>query len=115
MCGFIGFANLSKDISRDIHIAKEMNLKLQKNKPDEEGYFTDNNIILAHRKFVISNNENEKQPMSVKYNDITYTIVYNGRIYNKNEIKKELQELGYEFKRMFRYRSFVKSIYSFWY
>ena len=45
--------------------------------------------------------------MSVKYNDTTYTMVYNGQIYNKEEIKKDLQDLGYSFKRIFWYRSFA--------
>ena len=103
MCGFVGFANLNRDISKDIHILKNMNLKLQKRGPDEEGYFTDINACLAHRRLIIIDKDNGKQPMSVKFNDITYTIIYNGQIYNKDEIRDKLKELGYEFKRIFRY------------
>ena len=114
MCGFAGFTNLNKDISNDIHILKDMNLKLQKRGPDEEGYYTDTNVCLAHRRLIIIDKENGKQPMSVKINDITYTIVYNGQIYNKVEIKKDLQDLGYSFKRIFRYRSSFKSVYRIW-
>ena len=114
MCGFVGFANLGKDISKDLHILKNMNLKLQKRGPDEEGYFIDTNVALAHRRLVIIDRENGKQPMSIKHNNITYTIIYNGQIYNKDEIKKELISLGCEFKRIFRYRGIIKSIYSFW-
>lgn len=99
MCGFVGFANLNRDISKDIHIVKNMNSKLKKRGPDEEGYFIDTNINLGHRRLIIVDAENGKQPMSVKYNDITYTIVYNGQIYNKDELKKELKELGYDFIR----------------
>ena len=105
MCGFVGFANLSKDISKDIHILKDMNRKLLNRGPDEEGYFLEENVALAHRRLVIIDKKNGKQPMSVKYNDVTYTIIYNGQIYNKDDIKKELIQLGYEFKRIFRYRS----------
>ena len=105
MCGFVGFANLNKDVSKEIHILKDMNSKLQKRGPDEEGYFIDSNICLAHRRLIIIDKENGKQPMSVKLNDVTYTMVYNGQIYNKDEIREELKELGYEFKRIFRYRS----------
>ena len=101
MCGFVGFTNLNRDISKDIHILKEMNLKLKKRGPDEKGYYVDKSTCLAHRRLVIIDKENGKQPMSVKYGDITYTIVYNGQIYNKDEIREELKELGYEFKRIF--------------
>lgn len=114
MCGFVGFANLKRDISNDIHIVKEMNSKLQKRGPDEEGYYIDTNINLGHRRLIIIDAENGKQPMSARYNDTTYTIAYNGQIYNKDEIRNELQDLGYEFNRIFRYRGFIKSIYSVW-
>lgn len=114
MCGFVGFANLKRDISNDIHIVKEMNSKLQKRGPDEEGYYIDSNINLGHRRLIIIDAKNGKQPMSARYNDTTYTIVYNGQIYNKDEIKRELQDLGYEFNRIFRYRGLIKIIYSFW-
>lgn len=114
MCGFVGFSNLERDLSKDIHIIKDMNMKLQKRGPDEEGYYFNKNINLGHRRLIIIDAENGKQPMSVRYDDTTYTIVYNGQIYNKDEIKKDLVNLGYEFKRIFRYRSFIKSIYSVW-
>ncbi len=115
MCGFVGFASLKRILSNDIHIVKNMNSKLQKRGPDEEGYFFDKNINLGHRRLIIIDAKNGKQPMSVKYNDVTYTMVYNGQIYNKDEIKEELEDLGYEFKRILRYGSFIKSIYSLWY
>lgn len=101
MCGFVGICNLKKDISSEKEIIKQMNLKLRKRGPDEEGYFFNKNINLGHRRLIIIDKENGKQPMSVKYNDVTYTIVYNGQIYNKEEIKNDLKDLGYSFKRIF--------------
>ena len=101
MCGFVGTCSIKKDISNEKDILKQMNLKLQKRGPDEEGYFLGQNINLAHRRLVIIDKENGKQPMSVKLNDVTYTIVYNGQIYNKEEIRKDLKDLGYSFKRIF--------------
>lgn len=114
MCGFVGFANLKRDVSKDIHIVKEMNSNLQKRGPDEEGYYTDTNINLGHRRLIIIDAKNGKQPMSARYNDTTYTIVYNGQIYNKDEIRKELQDFGYEFNRILRYRGFIKIICAVW-
>ena len=114
MCGFVGFSNLEKDLSKDIHIIKNMNMKLQKRGPEEEGYFINKNINLGHRKLTIVDDKNEKQPMSIKYGDAIYTIVYDGKIYNKDEIKRELKEVGYEFSRIFRYRNFIKSLHSLW-
>lgn len=114
MCGFVGYCNLKKDLSKENNILENMNTILKKRGPDEEGYFYDTNIKMGHRRLIIIDAENGKQPMSVRCNDNTYTIVYNGQIYNKEEIKKELQELGYEFMRIFGYRSSLKSIYRIW-
>lgn len=101
MCGFVGICNLTKDISNEKETIKQMNKMIKKRGPDEEGYFFDKNINLAHRRLIIIDKENGKQPMSIKINDITYTIVYNGQIYNKEEIRKNLKDIGYTFKRIF--------------
>lgn len=98
MCGFVGICSLKKDISNEKDVIKKMNLEIQKRGPDEEGYFYDANISFGHRRLAILDKENGKQPMSVIKNDNTYTIVYNGQIYNKEEIKKDLIDLGYTFK-----------------
>lgn len=36
--------------------------------------------------------------MSAKQDDNTYTIVYNGQLYNAKEIRDSLKEKGYTFK-----------------
>jgi len=36
--------------------------------------------------------------MSCQFNEVTYTIVYNGQIYNTKELRVTLQENGFEFK-----------------
>lgn len=93
LCGFVGFVNLKKDISKDSHFIRDMNLALKKKNLIKEYYFIDTNINLGF----MTNNERDKHFLNMKYNEITYTILFNGQIYNKNEIKVELQELGYEF------------------
>ena len=36
--------------------------------------------------------------MTVKYNNCTYSIVYNGQLYNTDELRDELIENGFEFE-----------------
>ena len=114
MSGFVGICNFKRNLLNNKNIIQNMNMKLQKKKQEKEEYFIDKNINLGSRKLIISNSEETIQLMSIKYANIIYTIVCNGKLYNKQEIKKELQEYGYEFKRKFRHRSVIKSIYSFW-
>ena len=99
MCGYSGFCNLNNDISTDnnIDILKKLTKALTHRGPDEEGYFTNEHINLGHRRLIIIDAENGKQPMSFKYNDNIYTIVYNGQLYNAKDIRENLIAAGLDF------------------
>lgn len=77
MCGLVGYVNYTKDISSYKHIIGNMNNCLSKRGPDEDGYFLDKHINLGHKRLIVIDPENGKQPMQATYNDNTYTIVYN--------------------------------------
>ena len=100
MCGFVGFCNLDKKITNEVHNLKDMTNTLTKRGPDEGNYFIDENIALGHRRLIIIDAENGKQPMSAKIDDTTYTIVYNGQLYNAKDLREELISYGYEFNRI---------------
>lgn len=99
MCGFVGYCNLVRDISSTecTHTLKVLTNSLSHRGPDEENFYISNNINLGHRRLIIIDPENGKQPMSCKYDDNTYTIVYNGQLYNAKDIRQKLVELGYKF------------------
>ena len=91
MGSFTGVCNLKKDISNEKECIKKMNLKLKKKNTNEEIYFFGKNLNLG---CIV---ENTNGLTKIKFNDITYTIFLNGKIYNKTEIKRDLQNLGHEF------------------
>ncbi len=97
MCGYVGFCNITRNISSDIHTLQKMTQTLQKRGPDEEDFYISNNAMLGHRRLIIIDAENGKQPMSVKLGETTYTIVYNGQLYNAKELREELEQAGYDF------------------
>ena len=97
MCGFVGFCNLNQDVSSDLHIINNMTKILRRRGPDESDIFVDKNICLGHRRLIIIDAENGKQPMSAKVGDTTYHIVYNGQLYNAKDLREELISYGYEF------------------
>lgn len=103
MCGFVGYCNLKRDISSSKNISdlKVLTKSLSHRGPDEEDFFVSKHINLGHRRLIIIDPENGKQPMSCQYDDNTYTIVYNGQLYNAKDIREKLVELGYEFNRLF--------------
>lgn len=95
MCGFVGFIDkLNKD-------EKQKTIKLMADRiihrgPDQEGYYIDDNIALGHRRLSIIDLASGKQPMFNE--DKSIVVVFNGEIYNYQEIKKELETKGHEFK-----------------
>ena len=98
MCGFVGIINFKENLSSRKDCLISMNSTLAKRGPDECGYYTDSNsnVLLAHRRLSVIDPEGGKQPMIFKYNGNTYVIVYNGQIYNTNELKETLKQNGIE-------------------
>lgn len=98
MCGITGFINLEKDIQNSYYIIRNMCKTLSKRGPDEEGFYFSRHGVLGHRRLSIIDIQNGKQPMNFMYQGNTYVIVYNGQIYNTNEIRGELLKAGFTFK-----------------
>lgn len=96
MCGISGFIDFKKESSESV--LKAMTDSLIHRGPDGFGceLFEENDfqIGLGHRRLsILELSELGKQPMSW----MDYTIVFNGEIYNFQEIKKELIQLGHSF------------------
>ncbi|MFH0831806.1 MAG: asparagine synthase (glutamine-hydrolyzing) [archaeon] len=92
MCGIIGV--YSRNIDREK--VKKATEKMHHRGPDGSDYFFDSDIALGHRRLaVIDLSENAKQPMCNE--DKSLWIVFNGEIYNFQELRKELEK-KHEFK-----------------
>lgn len=98
MCGIVGTVNYRDDISGQHTIIRNMTKALSRRGPDEEGVFLEKHCNLGHRRLSIIDIENGKQPMSCTIDDVTYTIVYNGQIYNTKELRETLLDNGFKFK-----------------
>lgn len=93
MCGIYGWRSNNLQTS-DISNFKK---KLIHRGPDSQGIFTDSNIVLGHNRLsIIDNSDLANQPMIDDSGN--YILVFNGEIYNYNEIRAELTNLGYNFK-----------------
>lgn len=96
MCGFCGYIDFKKNIEND-KVITNMNTSLRKRGPNAEKIYTNNNIALGHTRLSIIDVKYGNQPMTIPYEGTNYTIVYNGELYNTNEIKNELKKNGYTF------------------
>lgn len=95
MCGFVGFMDkLNKE-------EKQKSIKVMADRiihrgPDEEGYYVDEDVALGHRRLSIIDLSGGGQPMFNE--DGSMVVVFNGEIYNYQDIKKDLEEKGHIFK-----------------
>ncbi len=97
MCGIVGIVNYRENMREKEKLLKGMLQTLEKRGPDEEGYYFNEDVVFGHRRLSVVDIENGKQPMSYRFNDTTYTIVYNGQIYNTKELRDILTYNGFEF------------------
>jgi asparagine synthase (glutamine-hydrolysing) len=66
--------------------------------PDASGYWLSEHTALGHCRLVVVDPEGGKQPMSRQRGDQFYVMVYNGELYNTEDIRQELLARGYVFK-----------------
>lgn len=95
MCGIVGFTNNNNQIENPKELLVKMTDKLIKRGETSYGYYEKKNIYLGHRRLSIIDLENGNQPMSGKDEEgNNYTIIYNGEIYNVEELKHFLEVNG---------------------
>lgn len=97
MCGITGIINFKKDIRENKTSLYSMAKTLTKRGPDEEGFYTSSNVLLAHRRLVVVDPEGGKQPMIKHIHSNEYVLVYNGELYNTEDLRKELLAKGFTF------------------
>ncbi len=94
MCGIVGFASRSKEYDKQT-VLREMMQAIAHRGPDGEGSYVDELVALGHRRLSIIDLEGGAQPM---YNETgSLVVVFNGEIYNFQQLKEELQALGHTF------------------
>ena len=96
MCGICGIFNLNGEPVSPANLRK-MTDSIEHRGPDGEGFYIDSFIGLGHRRLaIIDLSPAGHQPMLTK--DEQYSLTYNGEIYNFQELRVELESLGYQFR-----------------
>jgi asparagine synthase (glutamine-hydrolysing) len=95
MCGISGiFSFTPMEVNKSLLI--EMNTAQSHRGPDDEGYYYNAGIGLAHRRLSIIDISAGHQPILTE--DKSASIVFNGEIYNHKELTSILKEKGHKFK-----------------
>ena len=90
MCGIAGLVGLTADLDTQKKILSTM----ERRGPDGNGVFQDGSCTLLHSRLAIIDPAGGAQPMTARGN----TIVYNGELYNTEELRRELEKLGHRFR-----------------
>lgn len=98
MCGIAGWVNIKENISENKKVIEEMTNTLIKRGPDNFGYYTSYNVQLGHRRLIIIDPKGGLQPMIKIIGNNKYIIVYNGELYNTEEVRTKLKLKGHKFK-----------------
>ena len=96
MCGIAGILKFDPRHHAEAPRLKRMGLALSHRGPDGEGVMADGQIGLAHRRLAIIDVAAGAQPMGNE--DGSIWIVFNGEIYNHNELRPVLQARGHRYK-----------------
>lgn len=93
MCGFVGFVGGTDNQSE---VLTKMMDRIVHRGPDMGGQFIDGRVALGFRRLsILDLTEAGAQPMANE--DGSVVIVFNGEIYNFQELRSELEAKGYQF------------------
>jgi asparagine synthase (glutamine-hydrolysing) len=95
MCGIYGVVSDSPDKAADKTVLSHMSQVLYHRGPDDEGYYADDHAQLGIRRLSIIDLVTGQQPITNE--DRTLWLVFNGEIYNYQEIRAQLENRGHAF------------------
>lgn len=96
MCGFIGYINGTNIIDHQQTIENMMNTIIHRG-PDSGGIHTDDKVTLGFRRLsIIDLSDVANQPLYSA--DGSIVLVFNGEIYNFQDLREDLIQKGHQFK-----------------
>ena len=93
MCAIAGTVSMA--ISEDTY--RRMLQSMERRGPDASGVWQHEDTALLHSRLAIIDPEGGKQPMELSFGGEYYVLVYNGELYNTQEVRNELECIGHTF------------------
>lgn len=93
MCGIAGILSHNIDLRQKGDMLSQISNSLKMRGPDAKGEYVKRDVALIHRRLAVIDPQNGAQPMRFG----KYIIVYNGELYNTEEIRSQLKSHGYTF------------------
>src|SRR5438067_2183083 len=96
MCGIAGLLWADPNRPADLGSLRAMGAAIAHRGPDGEGFFAQPGVGLVHRRLAIIDLEGGAQPLGNE--DGSIQIVFNGEIYNYQELAPWLEARGHRFR-----------------
>ncbi|NIA13160.1 MAG: asparagine synthase (glutamine-hydrolyzing) [Nitrospiraceae bacterium] len=96
MCGICGIALADATRRADLSVVEVMTAALKHRGPDDSGTWDGGHVALGMRRLSIQDLPGGHQPMSNE--DGTIVVVFNGEIYNFQELRASLEARGHTFR-----------------
>lgn len=87
MCGIAGVISFKDDMRGELKSCELMQKALLRRGPDQRGIFLSKEAAFVHTRLAVIDISGGRQPMTVHIGGSDYTIVYNGELYNTQEIR----------------------------
>jgi asparagine synthase (glutamine-hydrolysing) len=97
LCGITGYMDWQNDVRRNRQMLVNMTETLAHRGPDETNTWMNQHVAFGHKRLSVIDMEGGKQPMQRIKDGFTYTLIYNGELYNTEELRNELRNKGYSF------------------
>ena len=97
MCGIAGVVNFNERPKIE-ECLSGMFGTMKRRGPDASGIHISDSGIFFHTRLVVIDQENGRQPMHLERNGEVFTIIYNGELYNTEELRGQLSSLGETFR-----------------
>ncbi len=94
MCSICGIIDYKNSGNLNEKILQNMNDTLKSRGPDAHGFFACPYAVFAHNSLSVNGIARGKQPVTAVQGGCRYTIIFNGEIYNKKELKNDLFKKG---------------------
>lgn len=99
MCSILGLINFRENVPGAAQeVLNEMGESLAHRGPDQNGFYRSNHVCFQHNRLAVIDVENGLQPMAASFRGKNCTIIYNGEIYNADDLRRELAAEGIIFK-----------------
>lgn len=82
----------------DQSIIEHMLSTMDRRGPDDNGCYEGSGCTLLHTRLAIIDPEGGSQPMMLQWGGESFVMVYNGELYNTDELRKELEQEGHCFQ-----------------